>query len=158
MVNAGIPFEVVPGITSAAGASSYAGIPLTHRDYAQSVTFATGHLKDDTLDLDWESLARANSTLVIYMGMGSLETIAKKLVQHGRASYTPVAVVRNATRADQQVVVATLATVAAETLARGIEAPASIIIGEVVALQAILGNSDVLPKLVERGGLVAVGA
>jgi uroporphyrin-III C-methyltransferase/precorrin-2 dehydrogenase/sirohydrochlorin ferrochelatase len=158
LVEAQIPFEVVPGITSAAGAASYAGIPLTHRDYAQSVTFATGHLKGDKVDLDWRALARENSTLVIYMGIGSLAIIAEKLVQHGRASETPVAVVRNATRADQQVVVGTLENIAAEIAVRGLEAPASIIIGEVVALQATLGEMASMPKLLERSGLRAVSA
>lgn len=148
LVSAGISFEVVPGITSASGASSYAGIPLTHRDYAQSVTFATGHLKDDSLNLDWPALARANSTLVIYMGMGSLAAIADKLIQHGRGQDTPVAVVHRATQPDQKVVVATLATIAAETRAQGVAAPAAIIVGEVVALREKLGNlQQTLPEL-----------
>ena len=159
LVDAGIPYEVVPGITSAAGASSYAGIPLTHRDYAQSVTFATGHLQDEGLDLDWPALARAHSTLVVYMGVGNLPTIAAQLVRHGRAPDTPVAVVHKATQADQRVVVGTLENIAARIAAQGIGAPASIIIGEVVALQAKLGSSEqALPALVERGRLAVVSA
>ena len=159
LVGAQIPFEVVPGITSASGASSYAGIPLTHRDYAQSVTYATGHLKDDTLNLDWPALARAHSTLVVYMGIGSLAAIAGQLRKHGRAADTPVAVVHKATQPDQKVVVGTLENIAAKVEAENIQAPASIIIGEVVALQAKLGNVEPsLGKLAERGRLAAVSA
>ena len=139
LVEAGIPFEVVPGITSAAGASTYCGIPLTHRDYAQSVTFATGHLKDDSLKLDWPSLARKNSTLVIYMGVGSLQEIATKLVEHGRSPQTPVAVIHRATQPEQKMVTATLADIANKVAAEGIQSPASIIVGEVVALHDKLG-------------------
>jgi uroporphyrin-III C-methyltransferase len=157
LVDAEVPFEVVPGVTSAAGASSSAGIPLTHRDYAQSVTFATGHLKNDTLDLDWPLLARAHSTVVIYMGIGSLPTIAAQLQKHGRAANTPVAIVQNATRFDQRVLVGTLQDIAAAARREGIEAPASIIIGEVVALQARLGNPDkTLAELLNGARLSAV--
>ena len=157
LVEAGIDFEVVPGITSAAGASCYAGIPLTHRDYAQSVTFATGHLQDGSLNLDWPVLARANNTLVIYMGMGNLEVIASKLVEYGRAASTPVAVVHRATQPEQQVVVATLGTICHEAQARGIQAPAAIIIGEVVALYYKLGTyQQALPELLEVSKLEAV--
>jgi uroporphyrin-III C-methyltransferase len=155
LVEAGIPYEVVPGITSAAGAAAGAGIPLTHRDYAQSVTFATGHLKDDSLNLDWPALARAHSTLVIYMGLGNLTEIAKQLVRHGRAAETPAAVVHRATQSDQQVVIGNLENIGAKVLAQGIEAPASIIIGEVVALQSKLGT-QVLTELAEHGHLAAV--
>lgn len=156
LVAAGIPFEVVPGITSAAGASSYAGIPLTHRDYAQSVTFATGHLQDDSLNLDWPSLARAHSTLVIYMGIANLATIATKLIEHQRDANTPVAVVHRATQADQRIVVGTLATIAEDIAAQGITAPASIIIGEVVALHSKLGTLQPgLAEIVEHDKLVA---
>lgn len=153
---AGIHFEVVPGITSAAGASSYAGIPLTHRDYAQSVTFTTGHLQDDSLNLDWPALARANSTLVIYMGIANIAAIASNLIQHHRDPATPVAVVHRATQAEQTVIVGTLATIADAIAARGIKPPASIIIGEVVALHDKLGTLDtVAPKLVEQDNVFA---
>ncbi len=159
LAEAGIPFEVVPGITSAGGASSYAGIPLTHRDYAQSVTFATGHLQDGTLNLDWPALARAHSTLVVYMGIGSLSAIAEQLIAHGRVPETPVAVIHKATLPEQKVVVGSLENIAAKIAAQGITAPASIIIGEVVALQAKLGALDqALPELVEHGRLAAVSA
>ena len=158
LVDAGVCYEVVPGITSAVGASSYAGIPLTHRDYAQSVTFATGHLKEDGLDLDWPALARTHSTLVVYMGIGSLAVIAAQLMAHGRSGDTPVAVVRRATHSDQEVLVATLATVVAEVERRAIRAPAAIIIGEVVALYDRLRYSEqLLPDLAGAGDKAAVG-
>ncbi|NCF18701.1 MAG: uroporphyrinogen-III C-methyltransferase [Haliea sp.] len=146
LVEEGIPFEVVPGITSAAGASTYCGIPLTHRDYAQSVTFATGHLKDDSLDLDWPCLARANSTVVIYMGMSNLAAIAGALVAHGRSSQTPVAIVRRATRPDQDVVVGTLDDIAERAAACGMRSPALIIVGEVVALHETLCTEECQPE------------
>jgi uroporphyrin-III C-methyltransferase/precorrin-2 dehydrogenase/sirohydrochlorin ferrochelatase len=134
LVEARIPFEVVPGITAAAGASSYCGIPLTHRDYSQSVTFATGHLKDDSANLDWQSLARANTTLVVYMGMASLPFIAGKLIEHGRDASTPVAAVHRATQAQQRIVIGTLATIGDSVAEAGISSPAAIIVGEVVSL------------------------
>jgi uroporphyrin-III C-methyltransferase/precorrin-2 dehydrogenase/sirohydrochlorin ferrochelatase len=153
---AGIHFEVVPGITSAAGASSYAGIPLTHRDYAQSVTFTTGHLQDNSLNLDWPALARTNSTLVIYMGIANIAAIASNLIQHHRDPGTPVAVVHRATQAEQKIVVGTLATIAEDIQAQGITAPASIIIGEVVALHDKLGTlNTVAPELVEQDNVFA---
>ncbi|MEH6584287.1 MAG: uroporphyrinogen-III C-methyltransferase [Halioglobus sp.] len=159
LVEAGLPFEVVPGITSAAGASSYAGIPLTHRDYAQSVTFATGHLQDGSFNLDWPALARTQSTLVIYMGVGSLSSIAGQLVHHGRAADTPVAVIQNATLPDQRLVVGNLENIARKVTAMGIKAPASIIVGEVVALHAKLGAPEhSLTELAEQGRLVAVSS
>ena len=138
----GISFEVVPGITSAAGASTYCGIPLTHRDYAQSVTFATGHLKNDSLDLDWPALARPNSTVVIYMGLSNLRSIAAALVEHGRAVTTPVAVVRRATHDDQDILIGNLGDIARQVAASGITSPAAIIVGEVVALHAKLGKGN----------------
>ncbi len=149
LVAAGIPFEVVPGITSAAGASTYCGIPLTHRDYAQSVTFATGHLKDHSLNLDWPALTRPNHTVVVYMGLTHLAEIAARLVEHGRAPDTPVAVVHRATQPEQEVLVGDLTTIARLVQERGVRAPASIIVGEVVALYDTLGEvtSGQLPSL-----------
>ena len=162
LVAAGIPFEVVPGITSAAGASTYCGIPLTHRDYAQSVTFATGHLKDDSPDLDWPALARKNSTLVIYMGLSSLEQIAARLVEFGRSSTTPVAVVHRATQSDQEVLIGTLEDIAKKVSANGMRSPASIIIGEVVALHEKLSSPVASATLDQQrsvvGSLALVGA
>ena len=101
----GIPFEVVPGITAACGVASYAGIPLTHRDYAQSCTFVTGHLKDGSCDLDWAALARPRQTVVIYMGLSGLATICTQLIAHGQPGEMPAAVIAHGTLAAQRVVV-----------------------------------------------------
>lgn len=135
LADAGIAFEVVPGITAACGVSSYAGIPLTHRDYAQSVTFVTGHLKDGSVNLDWEALVRPRQTVVIYMGIGALPQICEQLVAHGMAPTLPAAVVERGTTSDQRVVTATVGTLAQEVARAGIEPPALAIIGEVVRLR-----------------------
>lgn len=135
LVAAGIPFEVVPGVTAAAGMASYAGIPLTHRDHAQSCVFVTGHLKDGTLDLDWDALARPRQTVVIYMGVGSLAEICRQLVSHGLPADTPAALVRRATLPDQQAVVGDLATLADRAATVGIAPPALIVVGSVVTLR-----------------------
>ncbi len=135
LADAGIPFEVVPGITAACGVSSYAGIPLTHRDHAQSVTFVTGHLKDGSVDLDWEALARPHQTVVIYMGVGALAQICERLVAHGMAPTLPAAMVERGTTSGQRVVTATVATLAQRAAEAGIEPPALAIIGEVVSLR-----------------------
>ncbi|MEN9658496.1 MAG: uroporphyrinogen-III C-methyltransferase [Pseudomonadota bacterium] len=131
---AGIAFEVVPGITSAAGASCYAGIPLTHRDYAQSVTFVTGHRRDGEVVLDWPRLVSPTETVVVYMGVAQLEKICQQLIKHGRNPDTPAAMVENATLAKQRVVVGTLSNLPQRASERGIKPPALIIIGEVVSL------------------------
>lgn len=134
IAEAGIAAEVVPGITAALGASAYTGIPLTHRDHAQSCVFVTGHRKDGTSALDWPMLARPNQTVVIYMGVGSLSGIVDELVAHGRSPQTPVALVRNATRDDQATVVGTLETIVDVAAAHHVKPPALIVIGEVVSL------------------------
>jgi len=131
----GIPFEVVPGITAACGVASYAGIPLTHRDYAQSCTFVTGHLKDGSCDLDWPALARPRQTVVIYMGLSGLATICRRLVEHGLPESWPAAVVASGTLAEQQVVCATLGTLADAVAQAGLQSPALTIVGEVVRLR-----------------------
>jgi uroporphyrin-III C-methyltransferase / precorrin-2 dehydrogenase / sirohydrochlorin ferrochelatase len=132
---AGIPFEVVPGITAAVGCSAYTGIPLTHRDYASSCLFVTGHLRDGKLDLDWPSLAYPNRTLIFYMGILALPNIAANLVAHGMPATTPVAIVRHGTTARQDVLVATLADVVER--ARQIKPGETglLIVGEVVRLR-----------------------
>ena len=134
----GVRFEVVPGITAACGVASYAGIPLTHRDYAQSCTFVTGHLKDGTCDLDWPALARPRQTVVIYMGLSGLADICMQLMQHGLPETWPAAVVANGTLRTQQVVSATLSTLAQAVAQAGLQSPCLTIVGEVVSLRSDL--------------------
>lgn len=131
----GIAFEVVPGVSAALGMAAYAGIPLTHRDFAQTCVFTTGHLKDGNCHLDWVALARPNQTLVIYMGLAGLEEISRELIAHGLPGETPAAVVQNATLPSQRCVTATLATLPAEVSSAGIMRPAMIVIGAVVSLR-----------------------
>ena len=138
----GVPFEVVPGITAACGVASYAGIPLTHRDFAQSCLFTTGHLKDGSCELDWPALVRPRQTVVIYMGLSGLATICAQLVAHGLPANWPAAVVAQGTTAAQQVVCATLATLADEVVRAGLASPALTIVGEVVRLRSQLGWFD----------------
>lgn len=130
----GVPFQVVPGITAAAGCASYSGIPLTHRDYAQSVRFITGHLKNNTSDLKWQSLVSEHETLVFYMGLVALPMISKSLIKHGISPDMPVAVVSKGTLPEQQVVISSIDTIAKEVDERGIKAPTIIIVGRVVTL------------------------
>jgi len=129
---AGIPFQVVPGVTAASGATAYAGIPLTHRDFAQSVTFVTGHYKADSAPFDWSQLAQSRQTLAIYMGTMKAAEISAQLIAHGRERTTPVAVISRGTRADQQISTGTLEQL--EELATGAPMPALLVVGEVVAL------------------------
>jgi uroporphyrin-III C-methyltransferase len=142
LVAAGIPVEVIPGITAALGASAQTGIPLTHRDLSQSCIFVTGHRKDGSYGLDWPMLARPFQTVVIYMGVGALAEIAQQLLAHGMAPATPVALVRNATLSDQQTVVGTLADIAEIALRHKVQAPALIIVGNVVSMydEAVAGG------------------
>ena len=132
---AGIPFQVVPGITAASGCAAYAGIPLTHRDYSQSVRFVTGHLKNDTCDLDWKNLAEeAEQTLVFYMGLVSLPIICQELINHGMASDKPIALIQQGTTPSQKVFVGTLATLPDIIASQEVQAPTLIIVGDVVRL------------------------
>jgi uroporphyrin-III C-methyltransferase/precorrin-2 dehydrogenase/sirohydrochlorin ferrochelatase len=138
LASKGIPFQVVPGITAASGAASYAGIPLTHRDHAQSVRFVTGHTRDGRLDHDWSQYLATNETLVFYMGLVGLPIICEQLQAHGRAPSTPMALVERASTDQQRVIIATLATMV-ETVAREKpHAPTLIIVGEVVTLHKSL--------------------
>ena len=132
---AGVAFQVVPGITAASGCSAYAGIPLTHRDYAQSVRFLTGHLKEGSPELPWNELVYENQTLVLYMGLVGLERICAQLIAHGQRPNMPVALISKGTTPDQKVVVGTLADIASKVTEHQIQAPTLTIIGEVVKLR-----------------------
>lgn len=133
---AGLHCEVVPGVTAAAGAGAVAGIPLTHRDHAQTLVFATGHLKDNTVNLDWTALARPHQTVVIYMGLGALEIICQQLVRHGLDATTPAAVIHRATLPGQRGIYSTLGELPAAAKSAGLRPPALIMIGEVVSVGA----------------------
>ncbi|MBU0500490.1 MAG: siroheme synthase CysG [Gammaproteobacteria bacterium] len=130
----GIPFQVVPGVTAAAGCASYAGIPLTHRDYAQSVTFVTGHLKDGSINLNWPQLAQPHQTVVFYMGLHGLPVIAEQLVAHGLPPETPAALVEQGTTHQQKVYTGTLASLPAIVEKENPKPPTLIIVGDVVQL------------------------
>ena len=131
----GIPFQVVPGITAASGCAAYAGIPLTHRDYAQSCIFVTGRRKIEEDTLDWDSLVRPNQTVVIYMGLAGLETICDGLLRHGIAAQTPAALIEQGTTAAQIVHTGTVGTLASIIEGSGVRAPTLVIVGEVVRLR-----------------------
>ncbi|MDC0602188.1 siroheme synthase CysG [Aliiglaciecola sp.] len=138
LVKHNIRFQVVPGITAATGAASYAGIPLTHRDHAQSVVFATGHLKDDSINLDWPALVQKNQTVVFYMGLTGLPIICEQLVAHGMPSTTPIAMIESATLPHQRVVTGTLETIQEIAQEAQIKPPSLIIVGTVVNLRETL--------------------
>ncbi|MDC5422017.1 siroheme synthase CysG [Acinetobacter baumannii] len=135
LFQAGVPFQVVPGITAASGCSAYAGIPLTHRDYAQSVRFLTGHLKEGSPELPWSELVYENQTLVLYMGLVGLERICEQLIAHGQRPDMPVALISKGTTPEQKVVVGSLADIASKVTEHQIHAPTLTIIGEVVRLR-----------------------
>lgn len=137
---AGIPFQVVPGITAAAGCSAATGIPLTHRDHAQSVKFITGHLKQGDLKHDWHILAQPGQTLVFYMGLNSLGTISAKLIEHGCSPEMPAALVQNGTTANQRLLTGTLANIEQRCKQAEFASPSLIIIGSVVSLAQTLGS------------------
>ncbi|MBI3571610.1 MAG: uroporphyrinogen-III C-methyltransferase, partial [Gammaproteobacteria bacterium] len=134
----GIPFQVVPGITAAAGCAAYAGIPLTHRDYAQSVVFVTGHLQDGTVNLNWKALVQPDQTIVFYMGLHGIETICRELVRHGMPPTTLAALVQQGTTRNQRVFTADLATLPAMVEKAQVKAPTLIIVGDVVELHGRL--------------------
>jgi uroporphyrin-III C-methyltransferase len=137
LVAAGIPWEVVPGVSSAIAAPAYAGIPLTHRDHSSSFAVVSGHEPDDREEsrLHWQALARGIDTLVFLMGVGRMAQITSQLIAHGRKPETPAAVVRWGSTHEQETVVATLATIAEVSAAAGIAAPALLVVGEVVRLR-----------------------
>jgi len=131
----GIAFQVVPGITAASGCSAYAGIPLTHRDYAQSVRFVTGHLKDGTSNLPWSDLVAPAQTLVFYMGLVGLPVICEQLIKHGRSADTPAALIQQGTTANQRVFTGTLKDLPSLVAEHEVHAPTLVIVGEVVLLR-----------------------
>jgi len=134
LLEEGIPFQVVPGITAATASSAYAGIPLTHREYAQSCVFVTAHLKDNSMNLNWEVLIQPQQTVVVYMGLRALPQLAEELIKRGMPPAKPAALVQQATTCDQRVLVGTLKTLPEQVAAAHIKLPSMIIIGEVVKL------------------------
>jgi len=130
-----ISFQVIPGITAANGCASYAGIPLTHRDHAQSCVFVTGHEKDGELNLNWKSLIQPRQTVVLYMGLSSLGAITSGFINNGAEPSTPAAIIENGTRAGQRVITGTLETLTEQTAEAGLKSPALIMIGSVVTLR-----------------------
>jgi len=134
LMDSGVSFQVVPGITAAAGCASYAGIPLTHRDYAQSVVFATGHLKDNSIDLNWDALVQKNQTIVFYMGLTGLKIICEQLVKHGMPADTMIALIQQGTTSSQKVYTGNLESLPSEIDNIKIKPPTLIIVGNVVEL------------------------
>jgi uroporphyrin-III C-methyltransferase / precorrin-2 dehydrogenase / sirohydrochlorin ferrochelatase len=134
----GIPYEVIPGITAALACAAYAGVPLTHRDYAQSVRLVTAHCQNSVDKLDWPALAQERQTLAVYMGTSELPALQQQLLTHGRASTTPFALVENGTRAEQRVITGTLSTLVESAAAHEVRSPALLIIGEVASLASQL--------------------
>ena len=141
----GIPFQVIPGVTAAAGCASYSGIPLTHRDYAQSVTFVTGHLKDGTMNLNWPMLAQPHQTIVFYMGLVGLPVICRELQAHGMSSDMPIALIQQGTTHMQKVYTGTLENIQAIVEKEKPKPPTLIIVGRVVELQEKLAWFEVPP-------------
>jgi uroporphyrin-III C-methyltransferase/precorrin-2 dehydrogenase/sirohydrochlorin ferrochelatase len=138
LAQAQINFSVVPGVTAAAGCAAYAGIPLTHRDYAHSVTFVTGHADKDGKEPDWRALAQPGMTAVFYMGLARLDHIVAKLIEHGAPADLPAGLIAQGTLPEQRVVTATLATLAAAAKQSKLQSPALLVVGEVVALHSSL--------------------
>ena len=154
----GVAFEVVPGITAALGVASYAGIPLTHRDYAQSCLFVTGHRKADGFEMDWHALSRPHQTVVVYMGLLGLPALCDGLIAHGMSADTPAAVVQQGTTREQRVVTGTLRTLPQAVADAMLTPPTLMIIGDVVRLRERLdwfrpGEAALLP--VQPGAMPA---
>jgi uroporphyrin-III C-methyltransferase/precorrin-2 dehydrogenase/sirohydrochlorin ferrochelatase len=135
---AGIGFSVVPGITAALGAAAYAGIPLTHREHAHSVTFVTGHAQAGGKEPDWRALAMPGASAVFYMGLARLDHIVTQLLEHGAPATRPAGIVAQGTSSDQRVITGTLATIRSAAAAANLPAPALLIVGDVVALHGSL--------------------
>lgn len=142
LIAAGFSVDIVPGITAALGAASSCHFPLTHRDHAQSCVFVTGHLKDDSIELDWPMLARPGQTLVFYMGINGLAIISRELIAHGLPASTPAALIYKATQPEQRFVATTLEALAATAHAEHIKPPALIIVGTVLTLAGKTERTD----------------
>lgn len=153
LAEAGIPFDVIPGLSAAQGAAASNGIPLTHRDHARSLIFVTGHLHENReVELDWTMLARPNQTVVIYMGVGTLNVICERLLAHGLPGSTPAAIVERATLPEERCITGTVATLPTLAIEHHVKPPALIIIGHVVSLQPLLSAAQITPaRLASRG-------
>ena len=152
----GIPFQVCPGITAAIGAAAYAGIPLTHREHAQACVFVTGHGKDGKIDLDWTALLQPRQTVAIYMGLRNVEALMREFIARGAAPDLPAAIIDNATRPDQRVVIGSLSTLAAKAHEAELTGPSIIIVGTVVTLRAKLDwRSEAAPCLAAEAAAAA---
>jgi uroporphyrin-III C-methyltransferase/precorrin-2 dehydrogenase/sirohydrochlorin ferrochelatase len=141
----GVSFQVVPGITAASGCATYSGIPLTHRDYAQSVVFVTGHLQDGSVDLNWKALAHPNQTIVFYMGLHGVGVVSAQLIEHGLPATTPVALIQQGTTQNQRVIIADLQSLEQTVKREAVKPPTIIIVGEVVRLHEKLEWFHPLP-------------
>lgn len=156
LVDAGVSFRVIPGVTAGIGGLGYAGIPVTHREVNHAVTFITGHMAGGAVpeNLDWPSIAKGSPVIVLYMALSHLDTIASLLIANGRSASEPVALVRNATLKDQQVLETTLSQAAADVAAAAFKAPAIVVIGEVVRLRQSLDWLGALEgRILERDPL-----
>jgi uroporphyrin-III C-methyltransferase/precorrin-2 dehydrogenase/sirohydrochlorin ferrochelatase len=157
----GIRFQVVPGVTAACGVAAYAGIPLTHRDYAHSCVLVTGHLKDGSMNLDWHGLARPRQTVVVYMGLVGLEALCQQLIAHGMPRDMPAAVVQQATLPQQRVIVAALEDLPRKVAEAGLRPPTLVIVGDVVKLREKLSwfepRGEVAAATGTQGSLAAAG-
>ncbi len=147
----GIPFQVVPGITAAAGCACYAGIPLTHRDYAQSCVFVAGHLKEGSLDLNWDALVQPRQTIAVYMGLQGLGVLCQGLLSHGMAAETPVALIQQGTTPSQRVIIGNLNSVPSHARGENLRAPLMVIVGEVVRLHEKLAWFNPPGRATETG-------
>ncbi len=134
LMDEGVPFQVVPGITAASGCATYSGFPLTHRDYSQSVTFVTGHLKDGTINLNWPALAQPKQTIVFYMGLHGVQTICEQLIANGLPVSTPAALIQQGTTRHHRTLIGNLETLPDIVESNQVKAPTLIVVGEVVKL------------------------